>query len=79
MSHPEGGKRHAKMLAQIPVGQAAPCALACWQGDHGLLGEAGLQISIPQGTGALLQLYVCGMIYGREKGIQNGKVRADDM
>ena len=57
MPHLEGGDCHAKMLAQIPMGQAAPCALACRQGNHGLLGEAGLQISIPQRAGTLLRLY----------------------
>lgn len=36
-------------------------------------------VGSPHHTGELVMPSVYGMVYGREKGIQNGKVCADDM
>lgn len=45
----KGGTRHAEMPVQIPMGQAAQESFAGRQGNHGLLGKAGLTGGISQG------------------------------
>lgn len=47
----KGGTRHAEMPVQIPMGQAAQESFAGRQGNHGLLGKAGLTGGISQGSG----------------------------